>query len=1783
MPRAPFLRLVRACLAALLFLALPPCAARAGAQVPPSITVTFSPPSGTYGPGPLQVTIAWYAANGLNDDSRTVDFDGTVVVPFGYTRTDNQRATSVGTILVEPGGAHEVTARICDLAAACRSGAVQYAGSSPSAAVTAETPSVAVAGGTRAAIRYRVANTGSVETTFRMSAGCPAGFALCAPSDSAVTLGAGAARWVDVEFLAPASGGGTVQLTVAAGIAFTGSAAAAVVAAADPGYVGDAASLLRIQRDACVTIATGNGTASECGDLRVAHALPSVRVLNRDRTPVLIYNSGHARPYPVVAAQFAGPAGAAADSFTALLRVNGTLLPTQRWAGWGPQQTRRISVSFDATTYPTGLYDYTLTVVAKRAGGTRDTLPVSRSGRMIIVNRAASPFGAGWWLAGLERLELGGIPGDTLKLWVGGDGSARLYRGSPGGPWRADGYDRPDSLYRPVGGTGYVRTLPGGARVHFDGAGVHVRTENALGQATVFNWVPAGSPAERRLQSILLPSAPGHPEQLSYQFEYGTAGPGCAAATTGLTRVRAPAAAGGYSDTWLCGDNLRRVTRIRDASPDTTSVAFGYAAGNGWMTSRTDRMGVTQTLGYRRVRFYNAVQPVRAGVTATTWVIAVETHGVNGTASTSADSVRVVFDGPRTELCDCAWWHVDRYGAPVDVRNALPQVTTVRRGDGRWPGRVTETVAPNGFTTTAVYDSLGYLSSTTAWNPYDDGRSATTTFQWDTAAASPSRVISPEGVVSQTGYDGFRRREWQQVGPSTTRRVRYVYNAMTHPTAPGQLERIVYPDSTADRLEYGARGNLSATVSPLGARSEVESDRLGRVTVQRVAIDTVAGQLWFQDDSTRYDAAGRVQRVASFAPSLEGEGPVRAVVVNEYDREGRLTALSRTSVPDPNLAGTITTRWEYDLAGRRTVEIAPDSTPLNPLDNPRDSTFYDLAGNVERVRTRRFAEILATAGPVDPATAYIRMEYDHLDRMTKRIVPGVRVPGRTEGITRLRSGLPAPRYGVYPTYPADPANCSGYAAAADRDCDYVIAGDVEEFEYHPQTGALVRADNGDARVSRTYFAGGAVRTETQRIRTVADTAAGGNFTEHVYLLSFAYDRNGRRTALTHPSQLAPAAGVPTRYRYDPVTGALDGIVDPLGTAFAYTYTPLGETESLVRPGGIVERFGYDHDGRLARNWMQQGGTWLRDVGFTYDPRGKMLTSTDLYGDSESVAVAYSGLGHVVTSRTLTHGIDVATGRSGTYEDRSATFMDALANASEMTARSIFTSTDGAEESKTLSLGAFLYQNGTGRIVARSSSSQYEETRYDASGNIVFTTDRNLATDHTGLRADRASYFDASDRLRAVDTRRLTQASAGENSLDNASPYYTVFEEYRYDALGRRVWVRARRTCDNDNYVPTCSRSDLRRVVWDGDSELYEIQVPGYDHLTAAQLENDTVQVPDQGGGQGEQDLNLHYGRVLYTYGTALDKPLSVIRMRYADRKEGVYSAWPGPFAVIPHWNTRGQAQSGTFASGARTLCRTLSGAPRCVVIDWPQGWFPYQPARFIPENWHGTLIAEKRDASGLYYRRNRYYDPTTGRFTQEDPIGLAGGINVYGFADGDPVSFSDPYGLSASCPDRVKRDQKCDEEQQGDGRVAHHDRCEVAGILTNYVAALRTRPREFGSDIFPAEFDFKFGDTADDLYQVGSRWIRADQFGNYAAGYAGRRVGGRIGQLLVIARGLRYAMEKGSGEHWSDSASRPMINAGAARARLEENNDGLPNGMRGGLMGRARYVRALTSTLGCPQ
>lgn len=59
--------------------------------------------------------------------------------------------------------------------------------------------------------------------------------------------------------------------------------------------------------------------------------------------------------------------------------------------------------------------------------------------------------------------------------------------------------------------------------------------------------------------------------------------------------------------------------------------------------------------------------------------------------------------------------------------------------------------------------------------------------------------------------------------------------------------------------------------------------------------------------------------------------------------------------------------------------------------------------------------------------------------------------------------------------------------------------------------------------------------------------------------------------------------------------------------------------------------------------------------------------------------------------------------------------------------------------------------------------------------------------------------------------------------------------------------------------------------------------------------------------------------------------------------------------------------------------------------------------------WQGREISW---ATRLYYFRARWYEPVTGRWLSNDPIGISGGLNQYVFVDNNPVNCSDPLGLA---------------------------------------------------------------------------------------------------------------------------------------------------------------------------
>jgi len=1281
------------------------------------------------------------------------------------------------------------------------------------------------------------------------------------------------------------------------------------VAAMNPGET--------VERDLCLTIAVGPDAASECGDLRIVHALPAVRTLSRERAPVLLYNSDHAHPYAIVRADVRLP-----DGSTGLSRVEATLTvngqprarSVYKGANWPGSSVARIAVGFGASSDPTAVYRYRLEVKAYYGA---DSGISAATGDLVVVNRKDSYFGAGWWIAGLDQLVLDHA--GNSALWLGGDGSVRRYRSAGTDRWVAPNVDRPDTLKRD--GSGFVRFLSGGVQVRFDSLGRHIATRSRLGHETTFTYEARG-----RLERITVPFAPA-----DYVFRYGVNGV--------LEAVDAPYVSNSVRTTrvTMAGG---RITAIDD--PDSTRVAFGYLNPFGSrITQRTDRRGVATSFTYDAGgRLLSSALRASSSQEIVTRLRAAETFGLLTASDTIVPDTSVAYtrlDGPRTDVPDTTFFWVDRLGTPRRVRDAAGGITTLLRGNATYPALVTQVTDAAGLVTNATYDARGNVATVTVVNPYGAilPENAVTQYEWDPKWDAVTRIDLPEGEVTTFAYDPSNgNRLWQQVGPSQSRRVTFGYDPVFK-----LLAGVTYPAiPSTDSIYYDGRGNVSETVTPLGFRSFVLNDAIGRVVKTRTPVDTL--QTVFQTDTLIYDLMDRVRVTESFGPT---PNPQTLLADNSYDSEGNLLSVARMSDPDINSIGWITNEYSYDGAGRKITETNPQG--------PTDTIRYDPAGNVV-AHTRT-------------GTA---MQYDVLGRMTRR----------------------------------------------------TSWDDTARFTYDVR-GNLVSATNLHARVARSYFPIGALATDTLMIQTIEPTPVDENwsgYTAHVYGLRHTYDLNGRRVVLKHPGTIAPeGTGVrdSVRYGYDSETGALawvEGLGESSRSDFIYNID--GQLDTLRYPAGVTVAMSYDADGRVTRRkhcglagGSFPGGCFL-DHSYTYDPRAKILTVASGGMDPVFVTNNYSALGHVFYSddpNSPNRGEGWLNDALGNHRERD--YSDSVYNVYDYT-----------------------YEPLSGRLrsmILRDTTATADTLNYfhDIRGNRTNVRQAKKRIPEQPPLPERQyivetlTYYNVEqkhDEMRRLSSQLL---GAGLNK----------HEQYRYDALGRRVWKRAvngwrdtvRDTLCLRDMPSTECMSFVERTVWDGDQILYEIR---------------TNLEPGDPLSQGENDTpnSLHFNRTVYTHAGGIDNPVEIL--------------WLGDFQMVPlapHTDWRGSFIAATYTGAQYNDCG-LTGPPHwggteCHPLDWYTFSAYYQPKITYyredagPRSWFGNLVREMRDGSGLLFKRHRYYDPTAGRFTQEDPIGVVGGVNLHGFADGDPINFTDPFGL-----------QGCSRE--------HPEECTLADVARNVLQGL---------------------------------------------------------------------------------------------------------------------------------
>jgi YD repeat-containing protein len=518
-----------------------------------------------------------------------------------------------------------------------------------------------------------------------------------------------------------------------------------------------------VERGLCLTIASGSHAAYECGDLRIVHALPATRTMNTLRVPTLLYNSQHAQPTPLVAANVTLPSGAmSADTVSASVTVNGTTW-TRKWAGWywpSASTVRRIVVPLGGypltSTVSTTIPSYTLTV-SNCYNDYGCISAATLTGRLVVVDRSASSFGAGWWLAGLEALD------PSTMIWTSGDGSVRQYVAAGTNLWRAPYVDRPDSIVRDPNTGNYTRYLPHAGRVVFNASGQHVQTINRLGQATTFAY------SSGQLQSITLPVISGSP---TYTFTFSsTQAQITAPVVNGQSRITTVVLSGG------------RVNSIRDPdyqSPSWPVTSFTYD-GTNRIIARTNKLGALSRFAYDTASRRLAADSIQLTGTPVQYAIrsfnASESRGAAPPVST--DSVYTYVNGPRQNVNVLSVW-IDRFGEPTQVRDALGYVTQLFRTNTQFPALVTELHTPNGsqngLITKAGYYTHGNIVADTVVSPFG-GTNAVTQYGWDLRFDFPTSITPPVGPATTMSYDNLGNRQWQQTGSDANRAVYFYYNA----------------------------------------------------------------------------------------------------------------------------------------------------------------------------------------------------------------------------------------------------------------------------------------------------------------------------------------------------------------------------------------------------------------------------------------------------------------------------------------------------------------------------------------------------------------------------------------------------------------------------------------------------------------------------------------------------------------------------------------------------------------------------------------------------------------------------------------------------------------------------------------------------------------------------------------------------------------------------------------------------------------------------------------------
>ncbi|MGB7602730.1 MAG: RHS repeat-associated core domain-containing protein [Candidatus Sulfotelmatobacter sp.] len=231
--------------------------------------------------------------------------------------------------------------------------------------------------------------------------------------------------------------------------------------------------------------------------------------------------------------------------------------------------------------------------------------------------------------------------------------------------------------------------------------------------------------------------------------------------------------------------------------------------------------------------------------------------------------------------------------------------------------------------------------------------------------------------------------------------------------------------------------------------------------------------------------------------------------------------------------------------------------------------------------------------------------------------------------------------------------------------------------------------------------------------------------------------------------------------------------------------------------------------------------------------------------------------------------------------------------------------------------------------------------------------------------------------------------------------------YQYDADGRRIQVAG-------SLAATGFPQIITSAVYDVDNELKQWNGVNISYDANGNILNDGVtsytwNARNQLIGRGTTifEYDAIGRRILNPAGNSLLYKGSDVVQELASGTANENRILGGIDEFFNHQDSTGSYSPITDALGSVLALTNSSGN---VTSQYSYDPFGNTTATGSPSSSAFQYTGRENDANGLYFYRARYYSPAFGRFVSQDATGFEGGINLYSYADLDPVNLRDPSG-----------------------------------------------------------------------------------------------------------------------------------------------------------------------------